>query len=398
MSFLSRLGLVARVAVAEALHGLGVAADWLRRIAGAAGRALWPVISESLGWLRDVWAGLSPSVRRKLLIGGGSALLLAWVWSARHQAWHWYDATIAGTRPLNAARTWYYHLDKVDVDRIAKSDADLLVIDYAKEEGSTPLSREEVQRLRLKADGQRRLVIAYMSVGEAESYRFYWRADWTEDDMPGWHVAENCSWPRNHMVRYWHDGWKDIIYRSRRSYLARVIDAGFDGVYLDRVDVYWEQQTERRTARADMIDFVTEMAAQARRQKPGFIFIAQNAEDLLFEKRYRDVIDGLGKEDLLYGLDGTGTRNSNRQIEAALAGIRVLRADYKPVFAVEYLPRRELIASARSELIGLGLVPTFADRSLDGYDPLMPREKKNEQYGTAEWTERECKAKGKRYW
>jgi cysteinyl-tRNA synthetase len=398
MSLVTRLGLVARVAVAEALQRAGVMAHWLWRNLGAAWMALWPVLREILGWLRDIWAVLSASERRNLLIGAGSLVLLGWAWSARYQAWHWYDATIAGARPLYAAQSWYYHLDKVEVDRIARSDADLLVIDYAKEEGSTPLSREEVQRLKIKANGQRRLVIAYMSVGEAESYRFYWRRDWTEDDMPGWHVAENCAWPRNHMVRYWHDGWKDIIYRGRRSYLARVIEAGFDGVYLDRVDVYWEQQTERTTARADMIDFVTEMAAAARRQKPGFIFIAQNAEDLLFEKRYRDVIDGLGKEDLLYGLDGTGKRNSSRQIETSLAGIRALRADYKPVFAVEYLPKQELIASARRELLGLGLVPTFADRSLDGYDPLMPREKASEQYGTAEWTERECKAKGKRYW
>jgi cysteinyl-tRNA synthetase len=200
------------------------------------------------------------------------------------------------------------------------------------------------------------------------------------------------------MVRFWHDGWKDIVYRSKKSYLSRIIDAGFDGVYLDRIDVFWEQMKARPSARDDMISFVTEMAETARKRKPGFIFIAQNAEDLLVEKRYRDVIDGLGKEDLLHGMHGTNTRNSNKEISESLRGIRHLLADWKPVFAVEYVQTQPLIDSARRELHGLGLVPTFAHRSLDGFEPLMPRPNQEKQYGTPEWIERECKAKNKPHW
>ena len=98
---------------------------------------------------------------------------------------------------------------------------------------------------------------------------------------------------------------------ARQSFLKRIIDAGFDGVYLDRVDVFWEQSKERPTAREDMIQLRHRAGGdRARKLKPGFIVIAQNAEDLLDEQRYRDVIDGLGKEDLLYGQHGTNARNT----------------------------------------------------------------------------------------
>ena len=45
-------------------------------------------------------------------------------------------------------------------------------------------------------------MIAYSSIGEAEDYRYYWRAEW-EDDVPTWLAAENKDWKGNFKVRYW---------------------------------------------------------------------------------------------------------------------------------------------------------------------------------------------------
>ena len=50
-----------------------------------------------------------------------------------------------------------------------------------------------------------------------------------------------------------------------------------------------------------MIAFVQALAARARALKPGFLIVPQNAEELLTDQAYRAVIDGLGKEDLLFG-------------------------------------------------------------------------------------------------
>ena len=38
--------------------------------------------------------------------------------------------------------------------------------------------------------------------------------------------------------RYWHPDWKKIIYGNSDAYLDRIVAAGFDGVYLDKIDVF----------------------------------------------------------------------------------------------------------------------------------------------------------------
>lgn len=81
------------------------------------------------------------------------------------------------------------------------------------------------------------MVIAYMSIGEAENYRFYWKQDW-KTGSPSWLREENPEWPGNYAVRYWHPDWKKIIYGNSDAYLDRILAAGFDGVYLDKIDVF----------------------------------------------------------------------------------------------------------------------------------------------------------------
>ncbi len=318
----------------------------------------------------------------------------AWAWRDVPASWQAYET---GKRPLKDINSWYYHLGKINVEQIARSKADMLVIDFARNDGHIPLTREEVARVAHHPSGRKRPVIAYLSIGEAESYRFYWKQDWAKQ-KPSWHLAENCAWPRNHLVRFWHKDWKRIMFSGPQSYLKRIIDAGFDGVYLDRVDVYGELLQERPSARADMISFVAELTAQARRLKPGFIVIAQNAEDLLDNARYRSLLDGLGKEDLLYGQEATGERNSAALISRSAALIRKLQWEFKPVFAVEYLTTKAAIAKAETEMRGRGLVPTFAHRDLDGSDPTKPPTPSQEIYGTPEWIATQCEAKGKPYW
>ena len=121
------------------------------------------------------------------------------------------------------------------IKAVARTDYDLLIIDLFYDGSSW--SSDEINRLKRKAGGGSRLVICYMSIGEAEDYRFYWEAIW-QQGKPGWFAGENPYWEGNFKVRYWDEGWKKIIYGNDESYLKRIIDAGFDGVYLDIVDAF----------------------------------------------------------------------------------------------------------------------------------------------------------------
>jgi cysteinyl-tRNA synthetase, unknown class len=315
------------------------------------------------------------------------AALFAMAWPYRGQPAHWVAVTKT-ERPLAAARSWHYQLDNVDVARLSEVPADLLVIDYAKKAGKEPLTREEVSVLQTGPDGRRRFVVAYLSVGESEEFRFYWNDAW-KSSAPDWLGEENCAWPKARRVRYWQPGWKDINFRGPESYLKRIVDAGFDGVYLDRIDIYETFEKERPTARAEMITHVAELARTARRLKPGFFIIPQNAEALLSVDNYRSVIDGIGKESLLHGNSATAKRNTRDEIRASMSLLRRLINDGKPVFAVEYLLEPRHIQETALELERLNIVSAFETRALDGADPTQPVDLKNE-IGTPERTLKDC--------
>jgi cysteinyl-tRNA synthetase len=99
------------------------------------------------------------------------------------------------------------------------------------------LTKNDLVSIKEKDNDGERLVIAYMSIGEAEDYRYYWSQTWN-NNPPEWLTEENPDWEGNYKVEYWHDGWKNIIYGSVNAYLDRILDAGFDGVYLDIIDAY----------------------------------------------------------------------------------------------------------------------------------------------------------------
>lgn len=118
---------------------------------------------------------------------------------------------------------------------IRETNYDLLIIDAFFED--LALTPAEIASLKPKKNGGTRLVIAYMSIGEAEEYRYYWQSEW-KDHPPAWLIEENPDWPGNYKVHYWDPEWQAIIYGNRDSYLAKILAAGFDGVYLDLIDAY----------------------------------------------------------------------------------------------------------------------------------------------------------------
>lgn len=111
------------------------------------------------------------------------------------------------------------------------------------------LSPEEVKTMDKKPSGRRRPVISYLSIGEAEDYRYYWHQTWKKNP-PEFLEKENPEWEGNYKVKYWKEEWKEIICGRtdstglEKSYLKRIIDAGFDGVYLDVLDAayYFEKK------------------------------------------------------------------------------------------------------------------------------------------------------------
>ncbi len=266
---------------------------------------------------------------------------------------------------LANAKTWGCQFQNLKVADAANSALDLIVIDPDSEDThGKRLSASDVALLKKKPDGTPRTVLAYLSVGEAESYRQYWQNGW-RTDPPEWLGPENPNWPGSFVARYWTDAWKRLLFGTPKSGLDRILDLGFDGAFLDRVDAYSDLQAERATAAADMAELVDQLARYARGRDQSFVLIGQNSEELLRNKTYLAAIDAVSKESLLYGLDKPGALNTDEQIAWSLRRLKAAQRQGRPVFAIEYLNDPSTIAAARARLSDLGFVPFFANRMLD---------------------------------
>lgn len=122
------------------------------------------------------------------------------------------------------------------INALSATHYDVIIMDLFFNDG-TAFTAEEIEHLKRKANGGKRLVICYMSIGEAEDYRYYWQPSWNRR-APAWVKRENPSWEGNYKVCYWCQEWQNIICGPEDSYLNRILNAGFDGVYLDIIDAF----------------------------------------------------------------------------------------------------------------------------------------------------------------
>ena len=211
-----------------------------------------------------------------------------------------------------------------------------------------------------------------MSIGEAENYRWYWQKSWDANrngkpdaGAPAWLGPSNPDWPGNYKVRYWDAGWQEIVY----AYVDKVLNAGYDGVYLDIVDAYqyWEPggpgSPDHLTAEEDMVEFVKDIAQYARVTKghPDFQVFVQNAEELSTHPDYVATVSGIGKEDLFY--------NGNRRQPASetnwsVSHLDVFKAAGKPVLVTDYVTKRTKKDTFYEKARTHGYVPFATRRDL----------------------------------
>ncbi len=317
------------------------------------------------------WSDLPMSFLRTL----SSALAVGLVASALAVA----SASAADRpNPFKGAKTWGYQLRNLDPGPrkiIADSPYDLVVTDFARGEDrkEIPLTKEEVSAMQQRPDGSKRLVIAYLSIGETENYRYYWKPAW-DKQRPSWMGKENKEWKANYLAKYWEPEWQKIIYGSPEAYVDRVLAAGFDGFYFDRVDAYYFFGDDEQ-ARGRMAKFVVELANYARSKKPDVAIMVQNAEELLDRKDYVDAIDGIAKESLLYGIKGLDRPNPRDDVTESTTFLKKASDKGKSIFVVEYLADKENISTAAKRInqeLGWALYVGTRGLAQLGKTPLEP--------------------------
>lgn len=295
---------------------------------------------------------------------------------------------------LTDVNDWLYWISGPDVTEIVESDFDLVVMDYSNdgsEEGE--FSEDDIQSI--KDAGK--IVLCYMSIGEAEDYRFYFDLAWIDEDgnltdeAPDFMDEANPDWPGNYKVRYWESDWQDIIFGTAdgddKSYLDRIIDAGFDGIYLDIIDAFEYfgpdgEVPERPTAGEDMIDFVIAIVDYAHNTRgvSDFFVFPQNGAPILDEEgaeEYLEAVDGIGAEDTFYF--GEDTENDadldlDHAAEVTPYLDQFVEAG-KVVLSIDYVQDPAKISDFYERAEAAGYIPYASVRELDelvvneGFEP-----------------------------
>jgi len=246
-----------------------------------------------------------------------------------------------GPLSLSQINSWGYQIQGINeegiVDSLAASHYDMLVLEPTRTDWSSVDKFFDTKGMidRLKntpaSDGvHRKLLIAYIDIGEAEDWRWYWT--WST----GWNCTGNkpADWPAyilscdpdgwtgNYPIAYWEPDWKDIIIygqntpshpdRDYNSVIDEAIRAGFDGIYLDWVEAFENEEVMAEALRLgkdpaeEMIAFITEMRSYAQQRNPDFLIIQQNAAALIDgHSNLTSVIDALAQEAIWYDGDAT---------------------------------------------------------------------------------------------
>ncbi|HDL65208.1 MAG TPA: hypothetical protein ENH12_07455, partial [Proteobacteria bacterium] len=232
---------------------------------------------------------------------------------------------------LDQVTTWAYNISNINSqqqqDQLTGSHFDMYVLEpVVTEKGLSGFDISglisNIRNYNINNYGKDPLILAYIDVGQAEDWRWYWNDSWDSNPPASWPTwiagTDPDDWEGCFPVAYWYEAWENIvIYGSGgMSHIDESLKAGFDGIYMDWVEGYDDLNVQAKAAEdgidpvVKMFDFIEKIRNYARtgspHANPDYLVIAQNASSLYGENptRYLKLIDGIALEAIWY--DGTG--------------------------------------------------------------------------------------------
>ncbi len=276
---------------------------------------------------------------------------------------------------------WAYQIQGLEedgaVEALIESKYDLLVLEPTRSDrDATDFDTAGMVRRLHDSSGANldsKLVIAYVDIGQAEDWRWYWNGSWvapteSERGTPEFLVSiDPDGWEGNYPVAFWYDEWKEIILYGNNSSIQQVLDDGFDGIYMDWIEAYdygpvVDVATEEGiNAQQEMIDFIGEIRQYCRARNAEFLIIAQNALSIYEgHEEYFDRIDAVAQEHILFdgiadtpwGEQGSGdiripsNESDGYSTEWYTERLDLYLSRGKTVFVVDYATSSENVAES----------------------------------------------------
>jgi len=258
------------------------------------------------------------------------------------------------TRPegLNAVKKWFILLDYRGAESLPDPSEvkkfDMAILD--------PDSHPPLEEIKDNI-----ILIAYLSVGEAEGYRGYWEEI---KDRP-WVIGENPFWKENYYVDVRNKEWQKVILDE---VIPGIIEKGFKGIFLDTLDTSSMLEEKYPIEHAGSDRAMIGLILAIRESYPELFLISNNGFSIL--KDIVPFLDGMLTEDInmMPDFEKGGYKKVPKNESAYKVKIlNELKKEYNiSVFVIDYAPQgdrralRECIAESKK----LGFKPYIAEKEL----------------------------------
>lgn len=219
--------------------------------------------------------------------------------------------------------SWAYNLTKIDLSKIEKSNYDVVVIDTERKE-NRPFTKKEVESLKTKPDGSRRKVIAFVSLGQVERFRSYWKPEWA-GKKPSWIGNKSTVWRGVYEINDLKD--KEWISVSK-SIIDKTMKNGFDGIMIGGLGFHKNKE--------DAAFFIKVVSNYAKLRNDKFLIFSQDTDELVKYEDYVNSIDGIVRQSVYYEML-SGKNRSNYYRNVVNKRLKELKAKNKHVFIIEYV-------------------------------------------------------------
>ncbi len=207
----------------------------------------------------------------------------------------------------------------------------------------------------------KRWILGYVSTGQAQTIEWYWQSWWREGNP--WWIANPWDYSGTYNVLYWASEWQSLVFQT----IDRIINAGFDGAFLDQSDPYWNSGFPGGPSTQNMLrskELVCNIYNYANSKKPGFKIMVNGGGNQidLYGADYWKCLDANAAEHLWY--KNSGVQESAAYRDYTVPQLQKLVRAGKKVFTFDYTAVQSEINNVLSITRGYGFIPTVTDASV----------------------------------
>lgn len=239
---------------------------------------------------------------------------------------------------LASAKTFAVVYSNWDFESVAALDPDVLVIDWkAGRNACGELDQDQVRRLRARPGNPSgdRLVLARLNIGRPEPYRVVFQAPAPDGTcVPAVMIPTAPSLGEGVAPGVADQEWGAAIAGGPDSAVARIIQLGFEGIYVDGTGAGIAALQPDQAAALKIGGLVRAVAGYARSLAPETLFVVVNPVGIAQSPGFANLVSGVAFHGSMFR---DGYVLPSVELVPVLDGFNLLKVAGVPVLSVEFI-------------------------------------------------------------